>query len=63
MNVDDLRPWEFWAMDAHELYLITQVKAAWESGKSDGREQSRQQADVAADLKQQRAAMKGKRRR
>lgn len=50
-------------MDAHELYLITQVKAAWESGKTDGREQSRQQADVAADLKQQRAAMKGKRRR
>lgn len=49
-------------MDAHELYTIQRVKAAFEEGKSDGREHVRQQTEVDADLKAQRAAMKRGRR-
>lgn len=48
-------------MDAHEYYLITTLKAAWEEGKKDGRAQRQQQVQVDTEMKEQRAAMKRRR--
>lgn len=39
VNVDGLRPWEWWEADSAELYLIGSLKAAWNEGKSEAMEE------------------------
>ena len=46
MNVADLRPWEYWAMDSCEYAMITDVRAAWFQGIQDEQEAQRKAADV-----------------
>ena len=39
VNLDDLRPWEFWEADSAELYMLRSLKAAYYEGRQDAREQ------------------------
>ena len=47
INVGDLRPWEFWEADSAELYMIGEIKRAYQ----DGRAEAREQIDAAERMK------------
>lgn len=39
INVSELAPSEYWAMESDDLYLVTSLRAAWEAGKKEARKQ------------------------
>ena len=39
LNLEDMRPWEFWEADSAELYMLRSIKAAYYEGRQNAREQ------------------------
>lgn len=39
LNLEDMRPWEFWEADSAELYMLRSIKAAYYEGRDGAREQ------------------------
>jgi hypothetical protein len=39
LNVDGLRPWEWWQADSADLYQIAEIKSAWKEGRAAARSQ------------------------
>ena len=33
LNLEGLRPWEFWEADSAEMYMLTSIKAAYLDGR------------------------------
>lgn len=46
VTVDGLRPWEWWEADSAELYLISALKAAWQEGQQDARDEAESVGEV-----------------
>jgi hypothetical protein len=49
ISVNELRPWEWAAMDAHDHYRILEIRHAWDEGR---REQREAQAEMAKQKQQ-----------
>lgn len=39
VNISDLRPWEFWEADSAELFMVSELKRAYQDGRSSARSQ------------------------
>lgn len=39
LNIDDLRPWEFWAMDSEEYDMIRELQGEYRAAVKETREQ------------------------